>query len=203
MTWDHSHSCHLSPCLPIPTPHCRKSSRNVSSCLGFLVSERHLHTIIIWGSESFPIKKAEATLPVSLGIIAYCWLSCHPMSVRQGMNISSDASNCLYQEGLLSQIILMSHVTSLHVLFLMCTVKCETVWTVALGYQSFMTRHHFRLLSFLPAVLTLILMKQSRWANRLISYLYIYIFFSLWSLDVDSSIKENSLQILPYLDFPF
>lgn len=29
------------------------------------ISERHLHAIIICGSESFPIKKADAKIPVS------------------------------------------------------------------------------------------------------------------------------------------
>lgn len=113
----------LATLPPRPTPHCRKSSRKISSCLGCLiVSERHLHVVIIWGSESFPTKKAEASLPFSLGIIVYCWLPCHQMSVRQGINMSSDASNCLYQEGFTFPD--YSHVT--------CDISC-VIFTVHRG----------------------------------------------------------------------
>lgn len=80
-----------------------ESSRNVSYCINTYcgyISERQLCRITICGHESFPIKKAEAKILVSLELIAYCRLSCHQTSVRRGMNVFCDARDCWVMKGL-------------------------------------------------------------------------------------------------------
>lgn len=92
----HSHCGALAAMPPHPHTSLPKSCRSVSSCTGLMivnVSERHLHAIIIYGTESFLVKKADAN-SCFLELITYCWVSCHQMSLRWGMNIFWDAGNC-------------------------------------------------------------------------------------------------------------
>lgn len=55
--------------LLLPTPHPEILQKGL---VIVNVSGRYLHAVIICGSESFPTKKADAQIPVSLKLIAYC-----------------------------------------------------------------------------------------------------------------------------------